>query len=376
MPKIAISYRRKDSDAITGRIRDRMARQFGDNSVFMDIDNIPLGTDFRRQIQEVLRENQILLVVIGPNWTGPVQGAPARIFDLADPVRIEVETALQRSIPTIPILVGGATMPSASELPESLKDLPFYNAAEVSSGVDFHPHVDRLIRAMEQILKGTSSFKFEAPTAPATGPASFMQRPRLRWAMISGLAVIAAAAIAYEVATLPRRPSSVSVTGPGGSPPQLNPPALAASPARSQAPSTAPTPSQPVAPAATEPPAQRPTPTVPALGAASSPEATKPDATTAQPSGTEAFQAWMATKDTTSQAILQDFIRQFGTTPYGSMARARLKELQAAVPKQPDKVAVGNPAAPPTGHSESMTSDDYQTRLENMLGNPAAPPTD
>ena len=66
MPKIAISYRRKDSDAITGRIRDRIARQFGDNSVFMDIDNIPLGIDFRKQIQEVLRENQILLVIIGP----------------------------------------------------------------------------------------------------------------------------------------------------------------------------------------------------------------------------------------------------------------------------------------------------------------------
>jgi Caspase domain len=45
----------------------------------------------------------------------------------------------------------------------------------------------------------------------------------------------------------------------------------------------------------------------------------------------EAAQAWAATKDTTSQAILQDFIRQFGTTPYGSMARARLEELKSAV---------------------------------------------
>jgi PQQ-dependent catabolism-associated CXXCW motif protein len=164
MPKITISYRRKDSDAITGRIRDRIAEHFGQKSVFMDIDSIPLGIDFRKQIQKALQENQILLAVIGPNWTGPVPGAPARIFDPADPVRIEVETALQRRIPTIPVLVGGATMPSPSELPESLKELPFYNAAEVSSGVDFHTHIDRLIRAMEQIIKERGSSGFEQIT--------------------------------------------------------------------------------------------------------------------------------------------------------------------------------------------------------------------
>jgi Caspase domain len=44
----------------------------------------------------------------------------------------------------------------------------------------------------------------------------------------------------------------------------------------------------------------------------------------------DAAQAWAATKDTTSAAVLEDFVRQFGTTPYGSMARARLEELKSA----------------------------------------------
>jgi hypothetical protein len=44
----------------------------------------------------------------------------------------------------------------------------------------------------------------------------------------------------------------------------------------------------------------------------------------------DAAQAWAATKDTTSRAVLEDFVRQFGTTPYGSMARARLEELKTA----------------------------------------------
>jgi hypothetical protein len=168
MPVITISYRRKDSDAITGRIRDRIAQHFGADSVFMDIDSIPLGIDFRKHIHKALQENQILLVIIGPNWTGAVENAPARILDPADPVRIEVETALRRDIPTIPVLVGGATMPGATELPESLKDLPFYNAAEVSSGVDFHTHVDRLIRAIEQIFKGKRSVEIKAQVAAAS----------------------------------------------------------------------------------------------------------------------------------------------------------------------------------------------------------------
>jgi effector-binding domain-containing protein len=164
MQEIAISYRRRDSQAITGRIRDRVARHFGENSVFMDIDNIPLGIDFRKHIEKALRESQLLLVIIGPNWIGRVEGAQARICDPMDFVRIEVEVALRRSIPVIPVLVDGATMPSPSALPGSLKDLPFFNAAQVSSGVDFHPHVDRLVRAMEQIFEERSPVMRKAQT--------------------------------------------------------------------------------------------------------------------------------------------------------------------------------------------------------------------
>src|SRR4051812_49897342 len=135
MPKIIISYRRADSGVITGRIRDRLAQHYGDDSIFMDIDNIPFGIDFRRNIADALSKNDLLLAVIGPDWlgsgsSGPTLG-PARIYDQDDPVRIELETALQRGIPTIPVLVGGAGMPKAEDLPDTLKSLSFHNAAEV-----------------------------------------------------------------------------------------------------------------------------------------------------------------------------------------------------------------------------------------------------
>jgi TIR domain len=153
MANIIISYRRSDSAAIAGRIRDRLAEYYGADAVFMDIDSIPFGIDFRQQIQEVVTKNHIMLVLIGPKWMGAKKGGMSRISgDKDDPIRIEIETALKQRMPLIPILVGGASMPKSSALPESLQKLCFLNAAEVDDGRDFHQHLDRLIRAMDRLL--------------------------------------------------------------------------------------------------------------------------------------------------------------------------------------------------------------------------------
>jgi hypothetical protein len=150
--KIILSYRRSDSDVITGRIRDKLASYYGDDAVFMDIDSISLGFDYRKQIKDALLQNKIFIAVIGPKWLG-TKGTETRINDENDPVRIEVETALQQGIPVIPVLVSGATMPNATELPSSLQNLCYLNAAEVDGGRDFHQHMGRLIRGIDQILK-------------------------------------------------------------------------------------------------------------------------------------------------------------------------------------------------------------------------------
>ena len=61
-------------------------------------------------------------------------------------------------------------------------------------------------------------------------------------------------------------------------------------------------------------------------------DAGQPTQKSAQPAAKSptdlAAQAWSATENTTSIAVLEDFIRQFGKTVYGSMARARLEELK------------------------------------------------
>lgn len=151
MPRIAISYRRADSAAITGRIFDRLLQRYGAGSVFMDIDEIPFGIDFRTHIAEVLSTCDALVAIIGQRWFG-ADGGRLRLDEESDPVRIEVRAALDRNIPVIPVLVDGAAMPGADELPEPLRPLAFRNACPVDSGRDFHAHVDRLIRSMDRIL--------------------------------------------------------------------------------------------------------------------------------------------------------------------------------------------------------------------------------
>jgi TIR domain len=168
MTKISISYRRKDSDAITGRIFDRLVAHYGAGAVFRDIDNIPPGYDFRKYISSALESTDILLAVVGPQWTGKTEGR-IRIHEVTDLVRIEIEAALRKDIPVVPLLIGNATMPDPSELPDGLKDFAFRNAVKVDALEDFDDHVKRLIRNLDRLLE-TSAHVQEKVAPPAREP--------------------------------------------------------------------------------------------------------------------------------------------------------------------------------------------------------------
>src|SRR6266851_581509 len=152
MPRITISYRRDDSGVITGRIFDRLAAHYGRESVFRDIDDIPPGVDFRKHINGILDASDIVLAIIGPRWLGP-RGGQSRLSNEADPVRVEIEAALRKGVPLIPVLVMRGTMPQASQLPEPIKDFAFRNAIQVDTGQDFDVHIARLVRSLDRMLE-------------------------------------------------------------------------------------------------------------------------------------------------------------------------------------------------------------------------------
>jgi hypothetical protein len=84
MPTIVISYRRTDSSAVAGRIFDRLIAHYGEESVFLDIDNIPFGIDFRAHIQQILRRTDVVLAIIGANWLGVNPGGATRMYEPTD----------------------------------------------------------------------------------------------------------------------------------------------------------------------------------------------------------------------------------------------------------------------------------------------------
>jgi hypothetical protein len=147
--RVFISYRRADSIDICGRIYDRLVRDFGERNVFKDVDNIPFGVDFVEYLDNQVKECTVLLGVIGPKWMDVTDdGGRRRIDDPNDFVRIEIESALKRNILVVPLLVGGAVMPYAGDLPESLQPLTRRNGFQIRPDPDFHSDMTRLIKRL------------------------------------------------------------------------------------------------------------------------------------------------------------------------------------------------------------------------------------
>ena len=133
MAGIFISYRREDSAGWTGRLSERLKQKFGTASIFMDIDTIQPGTDFAKALRSAVGSCDVLLAMIGPNW--PIATSPEgqrRLEDPNDWVRTELTAALNRSIPVIPVLVGGADLPKVDTLPDELKKLFQYQTHELT----------------------------------------------------------------------------------------------------------------------------------------------------------------------------------------------------------------------------------------------------
>ncbi len=165
--RVFISYRRRETSGLAGRLYDRLAARLGDDQVFMDVDTIALGVDFAEVITQAVSTCEVLLAIIGPGWlTATDEDGRRRLDDPDDLVRLEITAALDRDIRVIPILVEGAEMPRRHELPDSLARLARRNAL-ILRHESFRSDADRLIRAIEPILRTGMTV---GPDSPAPTP--------------------------------------------------------------------------------------------------------------------------------------------------------------------------------------------------------------
>ena len=187
-PKFFISYRRDDSAGYSGRVHDRLQREFGNNLLFMDVDSIPLGVNFSKVLVEEVAKCDVLLVVIGPGWLDARDEKGHRRLENSDDfVRIEIGTALKRGIPVIPILLEGTRVPKADRLPDDLKELALRNGLNVRHA-SFSEDMERLIRGLKgaQSQQGLASLPIRLSPTATSGRCSAMlmdvhQRGNLRF---------------------------------------------------------------------------------------------------------------------------------------------------------------------------------------------------
>src|SRR4051795_12650596 len=118
--RVFISYRREETAYPAGWLYARLANQYGGGQVFKDVDSIELGDDFVQVISRAVGSCDVLLAMIGGQWLTITDEHGRRCLDDPDDfVRLEIEAALSRDIRVIPILVDGAIVPRADELPHS-----------------------------------------------------------------------------------------------------------------------------------------------------------------------------------------------------------------------------------------------------------------
>src|SRR6266567_430289 len=182
---IFISYRRDDTEGEAGRLFDDLTRSFGENSVFMDVDGINPGMDFRKAIDDNVSSCGVLLAMIGPTWSTIKNNAGERRLDDAnDFVRLEIASALARNIAVIPVLVHDAKMPHPGDLPENLKDLAYRNSVEITHA-RWNSDVQLLIAALAKYVAPSAASDTKPVHAtvsvqlpPPNAPAEAAPRPR------------------------------------------------------------------------------------------------------------------------------------------------------------------------------------------------------
>jgi tetratricopeptide (TPR) repeat protein len=167
---IFINYRREDTAAQASALFSFISDHFGADRVFMDVDSIASGASFVTAIQQAVSQCDVLLALIGRNWLAIADRSGKRVIeDPDDFVRAEIETALRREIPVIPVLVDGATLPRTEDLPPSLRSLTTRQAVELSQA-HFRDDATRLISDINHWLGDEPGQPAEAEEMPSQPP--------------------------------------------------------------------------------------------------------------------------------------------------------------------------------------------------------------
>jgi hypothetical protein len=181
MNGVFVSYRRSDSAGWTGRLVATLGKRLTRATIFMDIDTVSPGQDFHAAIERALASSRVVLAVVGPRWLDSSEGR-RRLFEADDLVALEIARALTLpGVHVVPVLVGGARLPAARDLPESLAALARRQAFELTDS-RWNYDVDRLVQALVAMgVQGRSRNWLQRPYGHAIAGALLSLAAALVW---------------------------------------------------------------------------------------------------------------------------------------------------------------------------------------------------
>ena len=119
----------------------------------MDVDALEIGENYVQGIERAVGTADAFLVVIGRGWLSARNAdGERRLEDPEDFVRTEISLALSGEAVVIPVLVGGAVMPTEEALPPELAPLAHHHALTVVDA-DWRVGHDRLVARLLEVVE-------------------------------------------------------------------------------------------------------------------------------------------------------------------------------------------------------------------------------
>lgn len=190
---IFLSYRRNDIPGYVRILEEQLEQEFGDGRVFRDTSDIPGGADWRKTIEDNLRESAVLLLIIGKHWERLWR---ERADEAENYVAYELQMARDFGVEVIPVTVDGVEISRDCDLGAIgwIRDGQHHDLSDKQRrwSNDFR----ELVGLLEKIPGiGTAKSTLERRDEP--GPKETPSR--LKWLGAgAGIALLAVAWLAYD----------------------------------------------------------------------------------------------------------------------------------------------------------------------------------
>lgn len=161
MAEIFISYRWADTQQTARHLREKLERDFGPGSVFLDTSSGRLGETIEHVSVKGVEYCAVLLVLIGKTWLAPTANGPPRLFAPNDIVRAEIRTGLVKGqIIVVPVTIDHADLPQAEDLPLDIGELAHLVSRPLRNE-SFDGDYTDLSRRIRSLLQGLGRAPFD-----------------------------------------------------------------------------------------------------------------------------------------------------------------------------------------------------------------------